>query len=183
VTARHDAHLDTVRGLLRSVADIRRFTANVVQPNLNPRAHIRLHHSATFSVATNTLVTHPWNTTTLNTDSTVFSVSSGIVTVAVDGDYAFAFTVATDSNASTASREAYVDINSSGSDDRYGLTSTAGSGAARHLQGSGLVPLTAGDTLRVVCFHNVGSTQTWGFASRPGLEHFQIWKARHGPLT
>lgn len=183
MTARHDAHLDTVRGLLRSVTDLRRHIANVVQPNLNPRPHIRLHHSAVSPVATATITTHGWDTTALNTDSSVFSVSGGIVTVAADGDYGFAFTAMTDANAGTSAREAWVDINSSGTDDRYGLVSAKGGSANIYLQGSGLVPLSAGDTLRVVCWHTVGTTQTWGIASRPGVEHFQIWKARHGPLA
>lgn len=180
MTQRHDALIDTIRELRRDIADLRRQMAFLVQPGLAPKPTIHLQHSATFNVATGTVTTHPWDTTNLNTHPDVFSVSAGIVTVAQAGDYGFSFSAMTDGNASTVARYAWVDVNSSGGDDRYGFTATKGGSTQLSLMGADLVPgLVAGDTLRVVVFHAIGSTQAWGIASRPGLESFKVWKARH----
>lgn len=162
-----------------------------------PRIHCR--NSTTFTI-TNT-GTHPWNVEDEKVDIThSTSSNNGQFTIAsgLGGIYMVSYSILP-YGGGTVTPTTWVDINTAdtstpandGSVRRfaqvamqnynYATTPAISTGAARGFSGTAWIKVVPGDVLRLKCSDFVGSSTTWGIASRTEISMFEMIMVEHIP--
>jgi hypothetical protein len=146
-------------------------------PKKVDKPHFLVRHSSTWSLANATSTALTWNTEVRDPHN---MVASGVATIPLAGIWLFTASVNTDNVTTAGPRSMWFTKNSTtgdtanANDQRFGSTTTAGTGTAayKQLSTSYVGYFDVNDVVRVIGFQVTGATQTWSLANRMDLNHF-----------